>query len=278
MASIISDAQQPTDAPESPAPLIFPIEVRATDEKGCEHRRTSPRSEKARKPRAASQERFAFPELPPATASVGSESNSHSNLKLDGKTSNVIVWPKCDGAAIARACAELATAVLWRLASNRSTVLALVSPGDGDGKTGLLTALAPELARRTGGGVLAVDADFRKADLTRRLTIPDAANIGGDAPLIYPTDQPGLYVRPLYREQYAGNNLYGCLDQWRERWPLILLDVPSLEHAEPAPLLRRCDGAYLIVRLGHTAHRAVSEAAGVVRTRGGRLLGCVVVG
>ena len=50
-------------------------------------------------------------------------------------------------------------------------ILAFSSPGDGDGKTSLLLSLAPELAKRTAAGVLAVDASFRKPDLTARLAI-----------------------------------------------------------------------------------------------------------
>ena len=46
------------------------------------------------------------------------------------------------------------------------------SPGDGDGKTDLLMALAPELAKHTTGSVLVVDANFRKPDLTSRLSLP----------------------------------------------------------------------------------------------------------
>ena len=57
----------------------------------------------------------------------------------------------------------------------------------------------------------------------------------------------------------------------------MILDAPSLAHAEAAPLARCCDGAYLVVRLGHTARRAVAEAARALRAKGGRLLGCLVV-
>ncbi len=42
-------------------------------------------------------------------------------------------------------------------------------------------------------------------------------------------------------------------------------------------MLRRCDGVYLVVRLGHTARRAVADAVRVIAHSGGRLLGCVVV-
>ena len=47
---------------------------------------------------------------------------------------------------------------------------------------------------------------------------------------------------------------------------------------ETVSLLRHCDGVCLVVRLGHTARRAVAEAARVISACGGRLLGSVVVG
>ena len=61
---------------------------------------------------------------------------------------------------------------------DRPTVVALTSPGDGDGKTSLLLALAPQLARRIAGGILVVDANFRKPDLTVRLGVPAARRWG----------------------------------------------------------------------------------------------------
>ena len=67
------------------------------------------------------------------------------------------------------------------------------------------------------------------------------------------------------------------IEHLREGWPLVLVDMPSLEHVESAAMMRRCDGVYLVVRLGHTARRAVAEAARVIERSGGRLLGCVVV-
>ena len=68
------------------------------------------------------------------------------------------------------------------------------------------------------------------------------------------------------------------VEQIREGWPLTLLDMASLEHAETVSLLRHCDGVCLVVRLGHTARRAVAEAGRVISASGGRLLGSVVVG
>jgi Mrp family chromosome partitioning ATPase len=206
--------------------------------------------------RAAKVKKFTFPAIPlPREESFSAPPQA--------------IWPKCDCTEVVQAGVALAEAVCRRLPPRRSTVLALTSPNDGDGKTTLAEILAPELARRTPGGALAVDADFRKADLTSRLAIP-AASVPIGASLIYPTDLAGLSVLPMsYHREHRGAD-GAWIEQMRESWPLVILDMSSLEHPETSPLLRYCDGVCLVVRLGHTVRRAVAEAA--------RVIGCVVVG
>jgi Mrp family chromosome partitioning ATPase len=212
------------------------------------------------------------------------------------------IWPVCDCPETARACAELAESMCWRLPPDCATILAFSSPGDGDGKTSLLLSLAPELAKRVERGVLVVDAAFRKPDLTARLAISDDPTPLAAAP-IHATNLPGLSVLPAPMDACWGGSFNAgpsirwggsctatpCetaqltyqqaawIEQLRQNWPLVLVDVPSLEHVEAAAMLRRCDGVYLVVRLGHTARRAIAEAARVIAHAGGRLLGCVVV-
>ena len=70
------------------------------------------------------------------------------------------IWPENRDAETAAACAKMAEAMLRQLPCDRPRVAAFTSPGDGDGKTSLLMALAPQLARRIAGGVLAVDLTF----------------------------------------------------------------------------------------------------------------------
>jgi Mrp family chromosome partitioning ATPase len=206
---------------------------------------------------ARAQPRFEFPALsrpaeePPTGASPGA------------------IWPDCDSTETAQACAELAQSIRRRLTVNRAAILGFTSPGDGDGKTGLLLNLAPELAKRSEGGVLAVDADFRQPDLSARLGISLYRAV--DSTLICPTNVPDLNFLPAVRQEA------GWIEDLRADWPLVLLDMDSLEHVESADLLKRCDGVCLVVRLGHTARRAVAEALDVVHDRGGQLLGCVVV-
>lgn len=210
--------------------------------------------------------KFAFPAIPPG--------DEESSIK---KKSPTAIWPKCDCTDTLQAGMRLAEAICRQLTPNRPAVLALTSPGDGDGKTQVLSVLAPELARRMPWGVLVVDADFRKADLTGLLTLA-ASRAPGGSPLVYATDHAGLSVLPMppgFEWQYFDA---AWVDQVRETWPLVILDMASLEHAETVSLLGHCDGVCLVVRLGHTSRRAVAEAGRVVSACGGKLMGSVVVG
>lgn len=180
---------------------------------------------------------------------------------------SLVVWPEPN------ACSANVDAILAQLPAAGHTVVMFTSPGDDDGKTAAMLVLAPALARCRGGGVLAVDADTRTRCLSAQLHLPDA--IEGSA-LIYPTNITRLSILPppSLTSSFDGQ----WIDELRERWPLVLLEAASLAHPETAPLAHCCDGAYLVVRLGHTPRRAVVDAARLIRWTGGRLLGCVVLG
>jgi Mrp family chromosome partitioning ATPase len=262
-------------------------------------------------------ERFAFPELPPPPAGPAAADAQQR------------IWPECASARTARACSELAESLRRQLPTDRPAVVAFTSPGDGDGKSALLLSLAPELARRSPGGLLVADGDFHCAELTGRLSI-SCPQTGEPSPLIYATNFPGLSVLPIptaiqvevgqgekspnprggengtlpfgprLRHSPAGTlaeerpgagrramRAAKCpptvrinpqwIDQWRENWPLVLLNAASLRHADVWPMLERCDGAYLVVCIGHTRRRALCQAASTFRARGVPLLGCVAM-
>ena len=206
-------------------------------------------------------ERFAFPELPDLRE------------RSPAPDSPKVVWPECNDTETARACAETADGILHQLSLERPTVAAFTSPGDGDGKTSLLIALAPQLAKRIAGGMLVVDANFCKPDLTARLNMPPGETPARPA-LIYPTNLPRLNVLPALRCRGGSTTAtptHSCtatpikpagpwIEELREGWSLVLLDTASLAHSEVTPLARCCDGVYLVVRLGHTTRRAVAEA------------------
>ncbi|MCE5268665.1 MAG: hypothetical protein LLG00_12345 [Planctomycetaceae bacterium] len=218
--------------------------------------------------------RFAFPELSEPRDVTEREENAK---KTKGPRT---VWPECRPET-AKACAELAEAIRWRLSGDRSSVVAITSPATADGKTSLVLGLARELAPRVPRGVLVVDADPLDAGLTARLrpTVEGAHELGEGGTTIWPTDIQGLSVLPIVRSEHVSLRWHSpsWIADLRDRWPLVLLDCPSLEHAETSLMLRECDGVYLVVRLGHTSRRAVVEASEVIHACGGRLLGCIAV-
>jgi Mrp family chromosome partitioning ATPase len=185
---------------------------------------------------------------------------------------------------------SLAKNLLGQWVVDRPAALMFTSPGDGDGKTELLTALAPTLAARAERPVLVVDADFTKGDLTRRLDASTgglAALFTGEFPLndvacltavprldfLPQGDQPA-FVRGLTDPSIVE----AVLNDLKAGYPLVLLDAPSLIYPNVATLGSFCDGICLVVRPGHTLRRAVRDAARVIDTTGGRLLGCIAIG
>ena len=265
---LISDALIHTEGrtPLPPAtPMILPYPSNASS--GPDRQTTATaveRSANRETPpgQVMSVKRFAFPALPPL---LETEPPSDSSL---------VTWPKCNDAEVAQACAATADEILQHAAR----VVLLTSPCDGDGKTSVLVALAPQLARRIEGDILVADANLHKPDLTARLGLP-SVEAGGRSALIYPTSLPRLSVLPASRPTGASSPGFDhpWIEELREQWSFVLLDGASLAHAEVAPLASCCDGVYLVVRLGHTPRRAVADAARVIRSSGGRLLGCVVV-
>ena len=225
---------------------------------------------------------FTFPAIRLATRAVVVTAPSKRAVPIFADENRDCPPPRGSGrSAIARRRSQAGVKLAERFVADCRSIARrfwrLTSPGDGDGKTTLAEILAPELAKRTAGGTLAVDANFRKADLTARLAIPATAAPLGSS-LIYPTDLAGLNVLPMsHRRECRGAD--AGLDRGDAReLAAVMLDMASLEHAETAPILRHCDGVCLVVRIGHTARRAVAEAARVIAVCGGRLLGCVLVG
>jgi Mrp family chromosome partitioning ATPase len=169
---------------------------------------------------------FAFPSLPP---------DPHGPPPLSAQASQ---QSEQIVSVVNPAYEELAAHLLAQLPADRPAAVMFTSPGDGDGKTRLLRALAPVLAARADRRVLLLDADLRKTPMA---------------------------------------SLTSQIDDLK-RGTLALLDAPSLLYPEVSALGGHCDGIYLVVRLGHTIRRAVGEAARAIDKSGGRLLGCAAIG
>jgi Mrp family chromosome partitioning ATPase len=187
--------------------------------------------------------------------------------------------------------AELADKILSRLAGERPVSLMFTSPGDGDGKTETLVALAAALVKRITGKVLLVDGNLHRPGLARCLGVDAARGLSdvliGEATwqqVVCRTDMPRVSVLPGVRLAARDGwpperlNLGPLLAELGREYRLVLIDTASLAHTEVAPVARYCDGTYLIVRLGRATRRAVRDAVKVIQDCRGRVLGSVVIG
>lgn len=186
--------------------------------------------------------------------------------------------------------AALAERIIASGVTGASRVLMFTSPEDGAGKTDVLIHLAESLADRATGGLLVIDANLRRPDLTTRLGIEApwgfADVVRGVASWRQAVRPVGaglwsvLPSRPLSASTVRmpeAFRLDAAAPELRDHFALILLDAPSLAYPEAAAFSRHCDGTYLLVRLGHTTCRAAATAVRVLQRSGGRLLGTVVL-
>lgn len=165
--------------------------------------------------------------------------------------------------------------------------LAVTSPGSGNGKTTLTTALGAAAAR-AGRRVVLLDADVQQAGLTFTLgpfrgpaleaALRSAGPVDGqlhegpvDGVRVLPGDLPADDVTALHR------GLPALLGRLREASDLVLLDCPPLQDEDGRTAVATADGVVLVVAAG-TPRQQVEEAVAVLRGLGLRLVGTVLNG
>jgi capsular exopolysaccharide synthesis family protein len=177
-----------------------------------------------------------------------------------------------------------------RLKELGTRLLAVTSPGKGDGKSTVASSLAVTLARN-GLRVLLVDADLRRP---RQHRLFGAANdsglstyLSGEAealdtllvatevenlvllPAGPPLDNPPAWFRSE-RFQALCRDLRGWYD-------LTLVDLPPVAAAaEALGIGSLADGILLVAGAGLTGKDEVTEAKRLIRGSGGKLWGCVL--
>jgi Mrp family chromosome partitioning ATPase len=186
---------------------------------------------------------------------------------------------------------DLASRILAELTPGRPRAVAFTSPADGPETTAVLVRLAPVLAEQVEGGVLLVDADFRRPRLAAEFGVEARAGLGevlsGEASwsdAVRPTAVPRLHLLPGSPVALpAGRaaelpDLERLLRDMVRHYALVLVAAGSLAHPEAAEVAGACEGAYLVARLGQTTRPAVRQAAQLIQRCHARLLGCVAVG
>lgn len=191
----------------------------------------------------------------------------------------------------------LAGLLLDEFPAERPAVLMWTTPG-GPGATRCTAAwLAAALAERAPGQVLAVDCDFQRPGLAAVLGCQRPSDPNGRWGLaevlaagaswreaVCPTRRRGLDVLPAAAAPATGPLLVpggawrALLAELRQRYRLVLLEVPGLEEPGAACLARGCDAALLVLRPGRTGRRAARRAVRLLKQSGVKALGCVLLG
>ena len=173
--------------------------------------------------------------------------------------------------------------------SRRPRSILLTSADPGDGKTFLTLALA-QFAAASGQRILAIEADMRRPDFQRALSLPQTHGLSdylrGDASceqIVYSSDARNLDIilagKPATNstELICNGRLEELLDWAASRYDLILIDSPPSQRLMDAPLLAsRVDSVLFCARWGSSTSRGVSDAIHEVSRFGGRVAGVVI--
>lgn len=172
-------------------------------------------------------------------------------------------------------------------------VIAVTSPGVGDGKTTTAINLAGALAQAGEGRVLLVDADLRRGGVQEQLGPDEAAEVG----LADAAADRGLSVADLVRcgassgfavlsagrettcpyEVLKSSRVGELMDQARQEYDYVVVDTPPFV---PAPdcraIAKWVDGFLLVVAADRTPRKLIEAALEVMDPR--QLVGLVFNG
>jgi capsular exopolysaccharide synthesis family protein len=180
---------------------------------------------------------------------------------------------------------------LWNIAVKEDVkVVIFTSPLNGEGKSTTVAYLSTALALHKGRRIIAVDLDLRRPRLNRHFGLDESRGLGEvlrkectleDA--VIRTEVPGLHVLlPGSREVdpqflFSSPDLTPVFDTLRNRYDLILLDVPALlPVADAVTLIPYCDGVVLVVMAGKTSRPHLTRTREIVVGMGARILGIVI--
>jgi tyrosine-protein kinase len=170
------------------------------------------------------------------------------------------------------------------VAGNASRALLITSPARGEGRTSACINLALAFVQ-SGGRVVLVDADLRRARLTR--LVEPSAHVSGVSQLLrgQANVDEVLFPVPGYGDQLQlvpaqpGDEgavdllesaaLEAMLDERGSRADVIIVDSPPItEVADALPLARIVDAVVLVVRYGRTRRDKLDDAQRLLRQLG----------
>lgn len=156
-------------------------------------------------------------------------------------------------------------------------VLAVSSPGAGDGKTMTAINLAGALAQGSDTRVLLVDGDLRQPAVVRRLGLGHAELPGlvdatldphlGVRQVVRPLQESNLWVLPAGRppaspyELFKSSRFGELLDEARREFDYVVLDTPPMVAVPDCRVLAPHVDAFIVVVTAHMTPRRLLVAA-----------------
>ncbi len=191
----------------------------------------------------------------------------------------------------AEAARGLRTALYFGTRGKRHKVIQITSPNMGDGKTTIASNLAIAIAQ-SGKRVVLVDADMRRPRLHAMFGIrPEiglTSVIAGEAELSAAIVESGIDQLSLVTcgprpanpaELLTQPPFEQILTELRERFDFVIVDTPPLlAVTDPAVVVSRMDGVFLVVRLSKNGRPAAERAREILHTVQAHVLGVVVNG
>ncbi|HEY6362279.1 MAG TPA: CpsD/CapB family tyrosine-protein kinase [Vicinamibacterales bacterium] len=164
---------------------------------------------------------------------------------------------------------------------DRSQVLAVTSPGAGDGKTITTLNLAGSLAQSPEARVLVIDADLHRPAVDRYLGLTAARSPGLAEAILHEDRGLARCVRRLEPlnvsvllaggrsagpyELLASPRLEDVLAEARQSYDYVLIDTPPVVPLADSRLLSRVSDGYIIVVAAHkTPRRVLAEALDLI--------------
>jgi chain length determinant protein tyrosine kinase EpsG len=179
--------------------------------------------------------------------------------------------------------------IRWANARVRHRMLAVVSPGAGEGRSYVAANLAvvfSQLGQRT----LLIDADLRKPRQHRIFNVPDRVGLSAvlsgraDRGAVVPLAQfgtlsllPAGACPPNPQELLLRPLLTTLLEELRNEFDVILFDTPpAVRYADAQSLAFRAGSAIVLARKDHTGIAAAASTIRALNDTGTRVVGTVI--
>jgi capsular exopolysaccharide synthesis family protein len=189
----------------------------------------------------------------------------------------------------AEAARSLRTCLFFSTKGTDRKVIQITSPNTGDGKSTVAANLAIAIAQ-SGKRVVLVDGDMRRPRVHSLFGIPREVGlssvIAGTATVSQALVDSGVERLSLVTSGPCPDNpaelltqprFETVLDELRQQFDFIIVDTPPLlAVTDPAVVVARMDGCFLIVRLSRNGRPAAERACEILHTLHANVIGVVV--